>query len=103
MPRMRSARGQSMGEYAILFAIVLGAAIAMQQYVKGRIQGGTAGTATAYSTAAIGLGGFGAFEPERTTDSTSDSVLTMSTARAGTITSDSQSTTIIDKVKAAAQ
>jgi len=32
-------RGQSTGEYAVLFAIVLGAIVMMQQYVRDRIAG----------------------------------------------------------------
>ncbi|MFH1245205.1 MAG: hypothetical protein V1662_01845 [Candidatus Omnitrophota bacterium] len=32
-------KGQSTGEYALIFAIVLGAAIAMQTYVKRELQG----------------------------------------------------------------
>ena len=32
-------RGQSIGEYAILFAIVLGAVVAMQNYIRNRIAG----------------------------------------------------------------
>ena len=44
-------RGQSTGEYAVLFALVLGAVIAMQNYVRNRIAGGIRDQADAYQTA----------------------------------------------------
>ncbi len=73
-------RGQSMGEYAILFAIVIGAAIAMQQYVKSRLQGGVKLGADLYEQQAgfvatnTGLM-YGKFDPERNV--TSDSTIAM--------------------------
>ena len=97
MTRLNSRRGQSMGEYAILFAIVLGAAIAMQQYVKARLQGATAGTADGYMAAAGGLGGYGTFEPDRVSDSKSETTLAMTSAKTGAVAMDSTSTTIATK------
>lgn len=97
MTRLNSRRGQSMGEYAILFAIVLGAAIAMQQYVKSRLQGATAGTADGYMNAAAGLGGYGTFEPDRVSDSESKTALAMTSAKTGTVTMDSTSKTTATK------
>ena len=97
MTRLHSRRGQSMGEYAILFAIVLGAAIAMQQYVKARLQGATAGTADGYMNAAAGLGGYGTFEPSRVSDSASTTALTMGSAKTGTVAINSKSTTVATK------
>ena len=44
-------RGQSTGEYAVLFALVLGAVIAMQNYVRNRIAGGIRDQADEYQTA----------------------------------------------------
>jgi hypothetical protein len=44
-------RGQSTGEYAVLFAVVLGAVIAMQNYIRNRIAGGIRDQADAYQTA----------------------------------------------------
>ena len=95
--RVSSRRGQSMGEYAILFAIVLGAAIAMQQYVKARLQGAVAGTADEYMNTAAGLGGYGTFEPDRVSDSDSSTGLTMTSAKAGTVAIDSKSKTVQTK------
>lgn len=43
--------GQSTGEYAVLFALVLGAVIAMQSYARERIAGGIRDQADAYQTA----------------------------------------------------
>ena len=45
MAGMRSKKGQGMAEYAVLLAIVIGAAIAAQQFIKGRLQGADAGAA----------------------------------------------------------
>ena len=44
----RKQRGQSIGEYAILFAIVLGAVVAMQRYVSNRLAGAIQGQADSY-------------------------------------------------------
>ncbi|MCH6550932.1 MAG: hypothetical protein IH804_02825 [Planctomycetes bacterium] len=41
-------RGQSIGEYAILLGIVLGAVFAVQNYIRNRIAGGVQATATYY-------------------------------------------------------
>jgi uncharacterized membrane protein YadS len=97
MTMLRSRKGQSTAEYAVLFAIVIGAAIAMQQYVKSRLQGGIAGTANNYMNASIALGGFGTFEPQRTVGSSNTIDLAMDTARAGTIDINSESTTTVTK------
>jgi hypothetical protein len=73
MQMLRTKKGQSMAEYAILFAIVIGAAIAMQQYIKSRLQGATKGFSDNYLAAVAGGGGFAPvpFEPVRTVDTTS--------------------------------
>ena len=94
---MRRKQGQSLAEYAVLFAIVIGAAIAMQQYVKARLQGAIAGTADGYMNQAAGLGGFGPIEPDRTTTSTSDTNLAMGSATTGTVDIDSKSQTTVTK------
>lgn len=44
-------RGQSTGEYVVLSMLVLGAVIAMQNYVRNRIAGGIQAQADAYQTA----------------------------------------------------
>jgi hypothetical protein len=85
-------RGQSTAEYAVLFAIVIGAAIAMQQYVKQRLQGATKKFADEYVTAAQNPA---KFEPTRETTSSSKSILTMTTAKAGTASIKSGSDTTV--------
>jgi hypothetical protein len=86
----RSRRGQSTAEYAVLFAIVIGAAIAMQQYVKSRLQGAMADQSNKFQTAAEGAA---PFEPARTVDTTSGQTakMDMTSARAGTAKLDSES------------
>ncbi|MBI3322003.1 MAG: hypothetical protein HYZ91_07045 [Candidatus Omnitrophica bacterium] len=91
--RTHARKGQSTAEYAVLFSVVIGAAIAMTSYVKTRLQGAVAGTADGYMNQAISLGGFGTFEPVRTTDSKSDSTMTMSSQRAGAVAINSTSKT----------
>lgn len=97
MRLLRSHRGQSTAEYAVLFAIVIGAAVAMQQYVKSRLQGAIASHANAYLTAQTDETGAAPtpFEPNRTVDTTSgaSSSLAMSSATTGTSTVDSSSDT----------
>lgn len=98
MRKTRSGRGQSTAEYAVLFAIVIGAAIAMQQYVKGRLQGAVAGVADAYSNNAQQMGGYGAFDdPARQTFSNSASDLTMTAANAGVVNLVSNSISTVNK------
>jgi len=80
-----------MGEYALLFAIVLGAVIAMQSYVKQRLQGAIAFRADEYLNSA-GTD-VGTFEPVREVTSDSETTLTMTTAKAGDVSLTSKSTT----------
>ena len=84
-----------MGEYAILFAIVLGAAIAMQQFVKARLQGAIKRGADDYMNT-VGSN-VAAYEPDRKTDSQSTSNLTMQSAKTGKVKMDSQSDTTVTK------
>ncbi len=94
----RHGRGQSTAEYAVLFAIVIGAAIAMQSYVKGRLQGAIAGTADGYMNAALKVNGYGPFEPpNRTVGSLSGTNMSMTGALAGQVNIDSASNTIQTK------
>ena len=61
--RLLNRKGQSTGEYALVFAIILGAIIAMQTYVKRAIQGRVKAGADfmARETADVGMGeGLGA-------------------------------------------
>ena len=71
---LRTTKGQSMAEYAILFAIVIGAAIAMQQYVKSRLQGTMRGASDNYINAIALTANFAAnpFEPDRTVNTSSN-------------------------------
>jgi hypothetical protein len=101
--RVLTKKGQSMAEYAILFAIVIGAAIAMQQYIKSRLQGTMQGASDNYINAVSATAGFAAvpFEPNRTINTTSgqtDSVA-MSSATVGTrtLSSTSDSTSTVTK------
>ena len=93
--RRTSMRGQSMGEYAILFAIVLGAAIAMQQFVKARLQGAIATSANDYFNSVGNK--LATFEPVRIVNSESTSNLDMTSVRAGAVRVNSLSNTNIAK------
>ena len=93
---LRSGRGQSTAEYAVLFAIVIGAAIAMQQFIKSRLQGAVKNQMDAYQHAA---GDTGTFEPVRTATSQSASDVAMDSATVGTINTTSGSESSIDKTK----
>ncbi len=93
-----------MAEYAILFAIVIGAAIAMQQYIKSRLQGTMRGASDNYVDAISATAGFatsGPFEPTRTVDSTStqNDSLNMTGSATGTrdLTSAQNSTSVTTK------
>ena len=94
---IRSRRGQGMAEYAILFAIVLGAAIAMQYFVRTRLQGAIAGTAGEYETQAGALGGLATYEPDRKSTSSSQSSMNFTTAKAGTVGQNSNSNSNVTK------
>ena len=103
MRLLRTRNGQSMAEYAILFAIVIGAAIAMQQYIKSRLQGTMQGATDNYLTAISATAGFTAapFEPLRTITSASNQTdsLAMSSASTGTrsLNSTNQSNSTVTK------
>ena len=87
--RFLGRRGQSTGEYAILFAIVLGGVVAMQSYVRDRISDKiqTEADSAFGSTAPSGL-------PSRTSDSVSRSKAKMDTASKGVVQSDSDSRSV---------
>lgn len=104
MRAIASVRGQSTAEYAILFAIVIGAAIAMQQYVSARLRGAVRGYADQYTEAAgtgttpagltdADVSPFGG-DPGRTTNSGSASDTEMTTATSGTVLQSSGSQTV---------
>lgn len=75
-------KGQSTGEYAVLFAVVLGAVIAMQSYVRNRIAGGIQSQADLYSTSVGGTA-----TPGITTVSSNNATTTatMTDANTGTV------------------
>ncbi len=77
--KLLSKRGQSTGEYAVLFAIVLGAVIAMQNYVRNRIAAGLRGQADAYEAAVGGT----AAGITSASDNTSTQTATMTDALTG--------------------
>jgi Ca2+-binding RTX toxin-like protein len=56
-------KGQSTGEYALVFAIVLGAIVAMQTYVKRELQGRVKDGADYMATNTAGMGSTGQYEP----------------------------------------
>ena len=100
MRLIRARKGQSMAEYAVLFAIVIGAAVAMQQYVKGRLQGSVKAYADKYVTDAKGGGvSIASYDPNRYTKSSSGTDLEFNNAKKGQVTSTSGSRSGIDKSK----
>ena len=99
---LRSRRGLSnVTEYVILVAVVAGAAIAMQQYVKARLQGAVKTGTDDFEFTAAGIpGNVGytvTFEPTRTTASNSATNMGMTSATAGTVAVDSLSN--VDQTK----
>ncbi len=97
---LRTKHGQSMAEYAILFAMVIGAAVAMQQYIKSRLQAGTRAGADGYITALttdpdlVNLNPFN--DPGRKVNSSSDQsdLLVMTDASTGKRTQNVVSNTV---------
>jgi len=97
MKRLRSQRAQSTAEYAVLFAIVIGAAIGVQQLVKGRLQSAVKLQADAYTTAAKITATDTGEDVNRKTHSKSGVNLDMKTSREGAVKIDSSSVTTQDK------
>ena len=83
-------RGQSTGEYAVLFAIVLGAVMAMQNFVRDRIEGKIKEQANAAFNG-VNVANL----PTRMSDSQSRSAAKMSSSTNGTLGSDSDSRQIV--------
>ena len=100
---LHSEHGQSMAEYAILFAIVIGAAIAMQQYVKSRLQGAVGAATDAYVAGlrSNNLNVVAFSDPKRVVDTSSNTTenLTMTSASAGTRKLDVKSDTFTKQTK----
>jgi len=61
--RLYTRRGQSTGEYALVFAIILGAIVAMQTYVKREIQGRVKDGADLMTRETKSLGSTSQYEP----------------------------------------
>ncbi len=91
MPRLRSRRGQSTAEYAVLFAIVIGAAIAMQQVVQGHLKGAMNQYANNYSIQAQSQGNVTFLDVGRFTNSNSNSEYGMKNMRSGRYNQNSSS------------
>ena len=86
MRMIRGRTGQSTAEYAVLFAIVIGAAIAMQQYIKARLQGASKAYTDGYVTAAsVGGTKVDPFEPTVLSSSQSGQDITMEGAKSGAV------------------
>lgn len=88
--KLLSRRAQSTGEYAILFAIVLGAVIAIQNYVRNRIAQRIMTQANLYSPATTALA--------TSSDQTSRSSATMTGATQGTVRSGGTGTSVVQNV-----
>ena len=92
-------KGQSTGEYALIFAIVLGAVVAMQTYVKKELQGRIKDGADYMTRGTLELGNTSQYDPY---DLSSD----YSTTRASSIRPsyvDGHSTTVVDREEALRQ
>lgn len=90
MRLIRSRKGQSTAEYAVLFAIVISAAIGIQQYVKTRLQGAATTAADAYVAAVNHKDGgltWKRFEPNRLSTSQQGSDVVMNGSKSGVVTS----------------
>ena len=89
-------RGQSTAEYAVLFAVIVGAAIAVQQYIRFRIQGAVKGATDNYVTAVQSSNSgitVTPWNPDRNVTGSSESDQTMTTATQGATESLSKGTT----------
>ena len=90
---LKQRKGQSTGEYAILFGIVLGAVVMMQTFVRNGIAGGIQSAGDNYRNS---LGGNWTTPTiNRTSDSSSDSAALMTGALTGNINQSSQSGSVM--------
>ncbi len=88
---MKTRRGQSIAEYAVLIGLVLGAVLAMQNYIRVRIAGAIKNKADAYATSS---GAGNGFTVNRSSDSLSNTNLGMTTATTGTVNAISNGTSV---------
>ncbi|GEM_PF-4506799 len=86
---LKQRKGQSTGEYAILFGIVLGAVVMMQVFVRNGIAGGIQSAGDSYRNA-LGAN-WTTPNVTRTSDSSSDSSALMTGALTGNINQSSTS------------
>lgn len=94
MRSLRSCKGQSLAEYAILIALVIGAVFAMQNYIRTRLQGLMHGYTEEYVRQATPAGvAVDPFTPDRTVTSNSNIGMTMDSVRTGNIGISSTSNT----------
>lgn len=94
--RLYNKRAQSTGEYALVFAIILGAIVAMQTYVKRGIQGRVKAGTDYMVRETLGIGPVTQFDPyyyesDYTSVRDSDQAQTYTAGAAG-LTSDDEST-----------
>lgn len=100
--RLLKQRGQSMGEYAVLFAIVLGAVVGLQGYIRSRLRAKVVGVTDGYalmgSSVVLGEGAeaktvslAGASTQGGTSSSEAESELALTGVDEGTATSASTS------------
>jgi hypothetical protein len=86
--RLRSNKGQNTAEYAIVIALIIGAAIAMQTYVKRGLQGRTKDATDYMQTQTATLGGTQQYEPyysQSDNTTTAQSSMNKNTATGGAV------------------
>ncbi|MDD4907726.1 MAG: hypothetical protein PHJ00_01530 [Candidatus Omnitrophica bacterium] len=94
--RLRSNRGQNTAEYAIVIALIIGAAIAMQTYVKRGLQGRTKDATDYMQNQTADIGATRQYEPyymQSDVTTTAQNAASKDTAQGGAVTSASQATT----------
>ncbi|MFA5116755.1 MAG: hypothetical protein WC486_05680 [Candidatus Omnitrophota bacterium] len=94
--RLRSNKGQNTAEYAIVIALIIGAAIAMQTYVKRGLQGRTKDATDYMQNQTADIGATRQYEPyyqDQDFAAQQDSTTTKDTATGGAVATSSQATT----------
>ncbi len=82
----RTERGQSIGEYAVLLAIILGAVVGVQALVRNRVAGAIQSQADTYVSKAKGTeSADSSLLSKKTSNSTSTARSTMTSSRAGDV------------------
>ena len=94
--RLRSNRGQNTAEYAIVIALIIGAAIAMQTYVKRGLQGRSKDATDYMATQTNTIGATQQYEPyymQSDVTTTAANTAQKNTAQGGAVTTAGQATT----------